>query len=58
MRVSYTKILSQLVFPRGRAVINFNGATKGNAGREENGGLYIVYSFQDYFVPGCKKILN
>jgi hypothetical protein len=39
MRDSYTKILSQLVVPRGRAVIKFNGATKGNAGREENGGL-------------------
>jgi hypothetical protein len=39
MRDSYTKILSQLVVPRGKAVIKFNGATKGNARREENGGL-------------------
>jgi hypothetical protein len=39
MRENYTKILSHLVVPRGREVIKFNGATKGNAGREENGGL-------------------
>jgi ribonuclease HI len=39
MRDIYTKILSQLVVPRGRVVIKFNGATKGNPGRAENGGL-------------------
>jgi hypothetical protein len=39
MRDNYTKILSQLVVPRGKVVIKFNGATKGNARREENGGI-------------------